>query len=292
MTASPVALLKLIRPHQYIKNLFIFMPLFFAGQIQNAELLTRALIAFLAFSLAASAVYVLNDFLDIEEDRKHPSKRHRPLASGAVSKGVALFLMGVLVVLAATIMAYLSTDALVVMTLYIVMNIGYSLQFKHVAILDITIIATGFVLRLFIGATVTATPLSSWIVIMTFLLALFLALAKRRDDALLFLNTGEKMRRVVGGYTLQLIDVAMAIMASVVIVAYLLYTTSAEVIERMQTELLYLTTVFVIVGILRYLQITFVSNESGSPTKALLKDRFLQTSVIAWAGAYAWILYL
>ena len=130
-----------------------------------------------------------------------------------------------------------------------------------------------------------------WIVIMTFLLALFMALAKRRDDVLIYLETGEKMRKVVDGYNLRFLDTAMAIMASVVIVAYTIYTTSTEVITRVQSEFLYLTAFFVIVGVMRYLQIVFVEKDSGSPTRIALKDRFMQITLIGWIATFAWVLY-
>ena len=130
-----------------------------------------------------------------------------------------------------------------------------------------------------------------WIVIMTFLLALFMALAKRRDDVLIYLDTGKKMRKVIDGYNLQFLDAAMAIMASVVIVAYTIYTTSTGVIERVQNDYLYLTALFVIVGIMRYLQITFVEKDSGSPTRIVLKDRFMQLTLVGWIATFAWVLY-
>ncbi len=214
------SIIKLLRPHQYIKNLFIFLPLFFALKISDTELLTNAFIAFIAFSLTASAVYVLNDYHDIEEDRQHPTKRDRPLASGAISKVQALGIMAVLFVAGFGLMAMLSLQAVMILLAYVIMNIAYSLYLKHIAILDVTIIAIGFVLRLFIGSVVTNIPLSMWIVVMTFLLALFMALAKRRDDVLIYLDTGKKMRKVIDGYNLQFLDTAMAIMASVVIVSY------------------------------------------------------------------------
>lgn len=282
----------LLRPHQYVKNLFIFVPLFFSGQIADGQLLFGAGIAFFAFSLSASAVYILNDYQDIEEDRQHPKKKNRPLASGKISKKNALLLMGTLWISSTLLMAFLSLPSLGVLAVYVVLNIAYSFRLKHVAILDVTIIAIGFVLRLFIGSTVNDIPLSMWIVIMTFLLALFMALAKRRDDVLIFLNTGEKMRKVIDGYNLQFIDGAMMIMASIVIVAYILYTTSTEVLQRMDSEQLYLTALFVVLGIMRYLQIAFVENNSGSPTKIALKDRFMQATIIAWACSFAWIIYL
>ena len=283
--------LKLIRPHQYIKNLFIFLPLFFVGQITSPELFTNAFIAFISFSISASAVYILNDYLDIEDDRKHPKKKDRPLASGLISKREAFFLIGFFSIIGLTIMATQSIQALIVLLLYIVLNIGYSFHLKHIAIIDITIISIGFVLRLFIGSIVTETPLSKWIVIMTFLLALFIALAKRRDDVLHFMNTGKKMRKVVDGYNLQFIDGAMMIMASVVIVSYILYSTSLEVVQRIQSEYLYLTSLFVVLGVLRYLQLSFVENNGGSPTKIVLKDKFMILTIFIWILSFAYLLY-
>jgi len=284
-------ILKLIRLHQYIKNLLIFMPLFFVGQFENTELLLNAAIAFVAFSLTASAIYTLNDYYDMEEDRQHPKKKDRPLASGAISKSQAFIIMSVLFVAGFTLMATLSLKAVGLLAGYVVMNIAYSFYLKHVSIIDVSIIAIGFVLRLFIGSAVTNIPLSMWIVIMTFLLALFIALAKRRDDVLIYLDTGKKMRKVIDGYNIQFLDTAMAIMASVVIVAYLIYTTSPEVVARMNSEYLYLTALFVILGIMRYLQVVFVLKDSSSPTKIVLKDRFMQFTLIGWVLTFAWILY-
>jgi 4-hydroxybenzoate polyprenyltransferase len=171
------------------------------------------------------------------------------------------------------------------------MNIAYSVHLKHMAIIDITIIAVGFVLRLFIGSVVTGISLSHWIVIMTFLLALFMALSKRRDDVLIYEKVGKKMRRVIGGYSLQFLDIAMAIMASVVIVSYIMYTSSSEVMERLGSDYLYLTALFVIMGVMRYLQITFVLLNSGSPTQIVLKDRFIQSTLLLWFISFIWILY-
>jgi len=280
-----------MRPHQYIKNLFIFLPLFFALKITDISLLLDAFIAFVVFSLAASAIYTFNDYHDIEEDRQHPKKKTRPLASGDISKSQAVMLMGILGIISFTVIAFLSLKATGVLAVYVIMNIAYSFYLKHIAILDVVIIAIGFVLRLFIGSAVTGIPLSMWIVIMTFLLALFMALAKRRDDVLIYLNTGKKMRKVIDGYNLQFLDTAIAIMASVVIVAYIIYTTSSDVLTRVHSEYLYLTAIFVILGIMRYLQVAFVLKDSGSPTKIVLKDRFMQFTLVGWIITFTWILY-
>ncbi len=285
------ALIKLMRPHQYIKNLFIFLPIFFALKITQTDLLLDALLAFIAFSLAASAIYTLNDFRDIEDDKDHPKKKNRPLASGAISKSQAIVIMSVLFVLGFSMMTVLSLEATAILAAYVLLNIAYSFSLKHVAIIDVVIIAIGFVLRLFVGSAVTGIPLSMWIVVMTFLLALFMALAKRREDVLIYMETGKKMRKVVDGYNLQFLDTAMAIMASIVIVSYVMYTTSAEVILRINSPYLYLTSLFVVLGVLRYLQIAFVMGDSGSPTKIVLKDRFIQLVLLGWIASFAWILY-
>ena len=292
MSASISNIIVLIRPHQYVKNLFIFMPMFFVGQMANVDLLVDSLIAFVAFSLSASAVYILNDYRDVEDDRLHPTKKNRPLASGSVSGQTGLVIMALLAICGLALMASLSIEAAAILVTYIVLNLTYSFKLKHVAIIDVVIISTGFVLRLFIGSQVTAIPLSMWIVIMTFLLALFLALAKRRDDVLIFRDTGKKMRQVVDGYNLQLIDSAMTIMSAVVIVAYILYTTSAEAVARIGNDHLYLTALFVILGIMRYLQIALVEENSGSPTRIVLKDRFIQLTIIAWLATFGWMIYL
>lgn len=280
-----------MRPHQYIKNLFVFIPLFFALKMTDASLLLNTFIAFIAFSLTASAIYTINDYHDIEEDREHPKKKSRPLASGAISKSQAIVIMSVLFMSSFTLMTSLSLNASGILAIYVLLNIAYSFYLKHVAILDVVIIAIGFVLRLFVGSAVANIPLSMWIVIMTFLLALFMALAKRRDDVLIYLDTGKKTRKVIDGYNLQFLDTAMAVMASVVIVAYTIYTTSPEVVARVQSEYLYLTALFVILGIMRYLQIAFVLKDSGSPTKIVLKDRFMQLTLLGWIVSFAWILY-
>ena len=279
------ATIQLMRPHQYIKNTFIFLPLFFALKIDDLNLLANATIAFIAFSLVASSIYILNDYHDIEEDQKHPKKKNRPLASGAISKKEGIWIMLSLLLAGSLLMLYVSLQAFFIMWVYVGMNVAYSFYLKHIAILDVVTIAIGFVLRLFVGSAATDIPLSMWIVIMTFLLALFMALAKRRDDVLIFLDTGKKMRKVIDGYNLQFLDIAMAIMASVVIVAYIIYTTTT------QTEYLYLTSLFVIIGIMRYLQIAFVLQDSGSPTKIVLRDRFMQLTIAGWFMSFAWILY-
>lgn len=285
-------IIKSMRPHQYTKNLFIFLPVFFALKITNTELLINAILAFVAFSLSASTIYILNDYRDIEEDKQHPKKKYRPLAAGDISKNNAITLMIALGISGAALMSLVSQQAIIILGIYILLNLAYSFYLKQIAILDVSLIATGFVLRLFVGSSATDTPLSMWIVVMTFLLALFLALAKRRDDVIIYNESGEKMRSVIDGYNLKFLDAAMAIMASVVIVSYILYTTSTEIIHKLHSEYLYLTSIFVILGILRYLQITLVEKNSGSPSRIVIKDKFMQITIFFWLLSFVWILYL
>jgi len=273
-------ILLLIRPHQWIKNFFLFAPLFFSFSFVSEKIIIVCL-GFLLFSLAASSIYVLNDYHDIDEDKAHPTKRNRPLASGKVTKSSAKVLIFGLMSLSLFGSFALSIEFMAVVMFYIVLNIAYTFKLKHISILDISIIAVGFVLRIYAGAMLIDNSPSMWIVLVTFVLALFLALAKRRDDCLLALD-GKKTRKNIDGYNLEMVNSAMSLMAGVTILSYIMYAVSPEVIARLGTHNLYLTSFFVIIGILRYMQLTFVLQNSGSPTKLVLKDRFLQLTIITW----------
>ncbi len=287
---------QLLRPQQWIKNIFIFAPLFFHGGIGNIALLLQASIAFCSFSLVASAIYCLNDICDYSADKNHPVKCKRPIASGKIGIGAASVIAIVCLLCGVGIVIFLNSIGtkllLICLLIYTLMNIAYSLWLKHVPLIDIFIIATGFVLRIWAGGIATNVPLSHWLVIMTFLLALFLAMAKRRDDVVLYQATGEKARKYIDKYNLDFMNQAITIIATMNIIVYLLYTLSPESLQRAGGQYLYITIFFVILGILRYMQITIVDIRSGSPTKVLLHDRFIQLCVIGWIATYVWILYL
>ncbi len=285
------ALLRLVRVRQAAKNLFVFLPLFFGLELTDLDLLIRAAVAFGAFTLTAWAVYVFNDIQDVEADRRHPVKRDRPLASGEVSEDAAAVMAGTLVVASFALMMTVSTGAVWILALYAALNGSYSLGLKHVPVLDVCIIALGYVLRVLLGGAATGIPLSAWIVVMTFLLALFLALAKRRDDVVLFLETGSRARKSIDGYNLAFLDSAMTIMAGVVIVAYVSYALAPDLSERLGTENFYLTTFFVVLGILRYLQVAMVEEKSGNPTEVLFRDHFLQLTLLGWLATCLWLMY-
>lgn len=286
---SILNILHLMRFHQYIKNLFIFIPAFFSFKFFDEVSIYNSLIAFVAFCLCASAIYIINDIIDAPLDRIHPSKSKRPIASGKVKPRVALLFALVFIVVGIFILVCLLPRAILPIAIYVFINLLYSFKLKHIPILDIFIIASGFVIRLFVGALAINTPLSEWIIVMTFLLALFLALAKRRDDVILYEESGEKMRKVVDGYNRQFLDIAMAISASIVMIAYILWSISTEVKLRLHSDYLYLTSVFVLAGIFRYMQITFVEQKSGNPSKIVLQDKFLQGVILCWLISF-WIL--
>ena len=280
------SIIALMRVEQYIKNVFIFLPIFFSLKISDTSLLLPSIIAFIAFSMVASAVYIINDLHDIDEDKDHPIKKNRPLASGIIRKNHAVIIMLALLTFGTLLILSVSLKATLIIAIYFFMNIAYTFYLKQIAIVDVNIISIGFVLRLFVGSSVTNIILSKWIIIMTFLLSLFLALSKRRDDVIIYSDTGRKMRKSIDGYNLEFLDASMSIMASIVIVAYTIYTASFN------SEYLYLTTFFVILGILRYLKIALVHKNSGSPTRIVNGDRFMKLILIGWVVSFGLILYL
>jgi len=284
-------ILRLLRIHQYIKNVFLFLPLFFGLEILNFELLIQVLFAFLAFSITASSIYILNDFKDLEKDRLHPTKKFRPLASNEVSVNFAIKLFFILAIFGHSIMSLISLDAFIILNIYFLINIAYIYKLKNIPILDVSLISLGFVIRLFLGAVIGDIELSNWIVLMTFLLALFISLAKRRDDVLIYNNTKIKSRKEIENYNLKFLDVSITVISSVLLVSYIMYITSFGKDENLDNGYLYLTIFFVILGVLRYLKIIFVDESSGSPTKTLLKDTFLQFTVFAWIITFYLFLY-
>jgi len=286
------AFIRLARPDQYVKNGFVFLPLVFGHQLFNSEAVVVVLVAFAGFCLASSAVYVFNDLKDVEEDRAHPVKCHRPLASGQVSPREASWFAGLLGVGSLSLGLCLGNwPYLGILIAYLLLNVAYSLKLKHVAIVDVVTVSAGFVLRVFAGGLVIGILPTHWLVLMTFLLALFISLAKRRDD-LLLASAGNSNRRSLDGYNLEFVSGAMMIMAAVTIVSYILYTVSPDVIQKHGSRHLYLTSFWVIVGLLRYMQITFVREKSGSPTQVLLKDFFLQVILILWVISFVILTYV
>lgn len=284
----------LFRIQQWSKNGFIFLPLFFGRKLTYLPELINTLFAFIAFSFITSSIYCLNDLIDVEDDRLHPKKCKRPIASGLISENFARFLIILLIISSVFILfaAHLPIQVSYIILIYFIMNIAYCLKLKQIAIVDVMIISIGFVLRLFVGASASGVRLSHWIVIMTFLLALFLAFAKRRDDYQIFLRSGVKLRSNILRYSSEYINTVLSVIIAVVLVSYIMYTVSPEVISSIGSDYIYITSIFVVLGLLRYLQITIVDEKSGSPTDILFKDRFVQLSILGWILAFAYFLYL
>jgi len=290
------SLIQLIRPEQWTKNIFIFLPLFFSGQLLNVSLLLQCVVAFFAFSFSASSIYCFNDIYDVEADRQHPKKCKRPITSGKISVITAYAVMTVCFALSMAILFLFGSaekfSLIGLIAFYFVINIAYCVKLKRYAIIDVIVISVGFVLRILVGGTATGIWLSEWIIMMTFLLALFLAFAKRRDDVVLYQNTGVSPRKNTNRYNLDFMNQVMTVVSTVTIIAYIMYALSPDVIERFHSRNIYITAVFVLVGIIRYLQVTIVDLKSGNPTTILLKDRFIQVCIAGWIVSFLIIIYL
>lgn len=288
--------LRLIRPQHWIKNVFVLVPMFFGGVLFDLTTIESGLLVFMAFSFIASSIYCYNDIVDADADRHHPVKCRRPIASGEVSVSHAYLLMAVMAVLSATMIILLPPpvrmDTAIVVAIYYVLNLAYCSKLKQYAVLDVCIVAFGFVLRIVAGGVAEEVALSQWIVLMTFLLTLFLSFAKRRDDVLRMNETGEAPRHNTIRYNLTFINQAITITASVTLVCYIMYTVSPEVEEHFKSQYLYLTSVFVLLGLLRYIQIAVVDKKSGDPVKVALTDRFSQLIVAAWLVTFLIMIYL
>ena len=280
--------LKLLRVNQWIKNIFIFLPFFFDGTKIDFLIWINLLIGFLAFSCVTSAIYVLNDIIDREDDENHPIKKHRPIAAKEITLKHA-GLIGILIgSISLTYFFIFEHDAVLFVIIYITIMILYCFFFRKISILDVLVISIGFVLRLFIGGKISDTPISVWIIIMVFLLALFIAFSKRRDD---LINGNSRSRKSLLDYNLTFINTVISILVPIIIVTYILYCTSDSNILRVSKHI-YLTTLFVIMGFLRYLQIVFVNKLGGDPVQIVYDDFALKTIVLSWMATFGYLLYL
>lgn len=298
MSSIVICILRLIRPKQWVKNLFVLAPLFFDRRIMDVTYVIPSICAFFAFCFISSSVYCFNDVYDVDADRAHPAKRYRPIAHGDVSiiTGWAVMFLCALIAIGfvcmESVVGGVESYLWVVVVAYFLLNILYTIKLKHIAIIDVLIISIGFVLRVVAGGVSSNIYVSHWIILMVFLLALFLALAKRRDDVVLNNEAEIVARKNIGRYNYDFINQAMVLTTSVTMVCYIMYTVSDDVLARVGNPYLYVTSLFVLAGIMRYLQITLVDKKSGDPTKTLLKDRFIQLCVAGWIITFFMILYL
>lgn len=265
-------ILKLIRVKQWIKNAFVLAPLLFSLNFMNIDLCLKELLAFFAFSFTASTVYVMNDIIDRQKDALHPTKKHRPIASGAVSVPMALTIVCGLLIAAAFCLYTLPLKTTLSVLLYILLNILYSAKLKHVVLIDVFIIAIGFILRVYAGAYAISVPVSSYIFMTTLFISLFLGFTKRKME---LLHSGAKTRKVLQNYSDAMVNQYILISVALTIMCYALYTLEPSTIARFETNRLIYSVIFVIYGMFRYLYILDKHKDVEDPTENVLKDKGL-----------------
>lgn len=284
------ALIKTMRPRQWTKNGFVFFALMFDKQLFLREPFLRTLAGFALFCLASSAVYLINDIADVEADRKHPEKKHRPIASGKLPLNTAWIAAILLVAIALPLGYFLSPALAIILAVYLAINILYSRWLKHIPILDVFIVSSGFVLRVAAGvALITVERFSPWLYMITTLFSLYIGFGKRRAEMSLLETGAGSHRKVLDGYTLPLLDQLITIVSGTTIVTYSLYTFTAPNLPENHSMML--TIPFVVYGIFRYLQLIQTGHAAGAPDEVALKDRPLQVTVVLWVVSVIAIFY-
>jgi 4-hydroxybenzoate polyprenyltransferase len=286
------AVVQSMRPVQWTKNLFVFAALIFAQKIFTMPLLLKTTGAFLCFCVISGAFYIFNDLRDREEDRRHPKKSNRPIAKGEIGASEALVLFAVLAAAGLTAAFFLQRGYFWALVVYFFLQIAYSLKLKQVVILDIFVIAAGFVIRVVAGGLVIAVPISSWLLICTTLLALLLSMGKRRHELVLLEDKAIEHRPILKEYSAYLLDQMIAVVTASTLIAYCLYTISDETVEKFGTSHLVWTAPFVLYGIFRYLYLVHLKGKGGSPEEIIIQDKPMLLNIVLWIGAVVLVLYL
>lgn len=284
-------LTKALRPHQWVKNLLVFAGVLFAKHLLDVDRVLMAVSAFCIFCLVSGSVYIVNDLLDLEQDRIHPDKCQRPLASGALKVWVALGCVGLILPFSLWEACRLSPAFGWITGLYFLQNLLYSIYLKRMVILDVMVIGLGFVMRAVAGAVAVGVEVSSWLILCTFLLALFLGFSKRRQEIVKLKGAGEEHRSVLAEYSPQFLDTMIGIVTASTLMSYALYTTSEQTVQKFGTTHLVLTTPFVIYGIFRYLYLMHRRDQGDNPTRVLLTDSALLVNILLWLVAVTGIVY-
>jgi 4-hydroxybenzoate polyprenyltransferase len=289
-----LALIRTMRPKQWTKNvIFVFPAVIFDGKLFDFAAFTSVAYACLLLCLIAGAVYILNDFVDIESDRQHPKKRHRPLPSGQLPLNVARIALLVIPITTLALAYIFNWRLAVILTVYALIQIAYSFYLKHIVLVDILTVTAGFVLRVAAGVVVIeVTNFSPWLYVCTGLLALFLAIGKRRQELLLLGETAPQVRRIFRYYNVQLLDEMLRVVTTSTFIAYTLYTIETPSPILAQTNMALATVPFVLYGLFRYLYLIYVKNELAAPDEVLLKDRPLQIDIALFGLAFVFILYV
>lgn len=284
-------LLACARPHQWVKNLFVLAPLMFSGKLINPVELAHGVVAVLSFCLISSAIYVFNDFMDADADRAHPDKSSRPIASGHLSITIALIASTVMLGAGLSIASFVGAHFAMLASIYLVMTVSYCVFLKHIVILDAMIIACGFVLRLIAGAVAVNVPPSKWLILCAFLLSLYLAFAKRRQELMVQSESVVRHRQVLGEYSTTFLDQANSILVGAAMICYAIYTMDNNTIENFGSEAVVFGNVFVIHGLLRYMALMQNTAQGQDPSMVLIRDRPLMITIIGWAVYNATVLY-
>jgi 4-hydroxybenzoate polyprenyltransferase len=285
-------IIKSLRIQQWIKNFFVFAPLIFSQNVFNLPLLVKTAFAFILFCILSGAAYILNDIQDLEEDKLHPLKSKRPLASGRLEKTSAFFAFIFLALLGLAGAFLLNFYFFIALLVYFVLQIAYSGWLKHVVIIDVFLIATGYLIRVIAGGLAIEIQLSPWLFICTILIALFLALSKRRHELVLLDKNAEIHRPILKEYTPQLLDQMIAVVTASTVISYCLYTVSTETVAKFGTKNLLFTVPFVLYGIFRYLYLVHQKDEGGSPEALIIKDKPLLVDLFLWISTAMLILYI
>ena len=285
------SLIKTMRPHQWIKNILIYVPLVFDRKLTHIPSLIRTTSGFILFCLIASVVYIINDIADLEADRNHPEKRNRPIASGNLPISVAIIAALIILVIVFPLAYWLAPSFALVLGCYFILNLLYSKWFKHIPIIDVFVLASFYVLRVIAGLTlIDVERFSPWLYVVTTLLALYIGLGKRRAELALLEKDANQHRRVLEGYTIPLLDQYITIVSAMTIIAYSLYTFSAPNLP--ENHAMMLTVPFAIYGVFRYLYLIQIKKRGGAPEEILLSDRPLQITVILWGFTVMVIFYI
>lgn len=287
----PLLILTSMRPYQWIKNLFVLAPLMFGQKLGDPVAIAYAVLAFFTFCFMSSAVYIINDLTDAKADRFHPTKRLRPIASGALSTSTSLMTVAGLMLLAMSGAGVIGVQFSLIAGSYLAMTLWYCFSLKNVFLVDAMVIALGFVMRVSNGAVAIDVQITHWLIVCTFLLALYLAFSKRRNELQNLAGHASEHRSVLGQYTEGYLEQVNVIVMGATIVCYALYTVAPETVSSFGTDKLIYGTVFVLYGLFRYMALTIHSEHGGDPSRLLWKDKPLLLSIVSWAGYNAMIIY-
>jgi 4-hydroxybenzoate polyprenyltransferase len=281
-----------LRPQQWVKNFVLFAGLVFSQNLSNSDMVLKTIFGFALFCLLSSSVYILNDILDIESDRKHPLKSNRPIARGDIKISTAVVLFFILALVSLGLSYSLSPSFALTALVYFVMNILYSIYLKHVVIIDVMCIALGFVLRAVAGAVVIGVEISAWLIVCTTLLALFLGFGKRRHELMLLENQATDHRKSLSEYSQYFLDQMISVVTASTVIAYAFYTLSPDVESKLGTKHMDLTIPFVLYGVFRYLYLIHQKEGGGSPTQMFLNDKPILANIILWLISVVLIVYV